>query len=972
MSGLTEEQKRKIEENRQKALARRAERLAVQQQQPGTVSTKLSDGQYLTSCHGHLQEPPKKENCLTSPSSHHLPVSGDSMGQQRLQTPPTHYGAKQKQAILSSAQQKGPNQNAERQQDSIKQDSLRNLPDFSVLSAKERSQVVQYDPKKFQGVKTCTQAPNIQEQHHSSLDDCKTLQSKDSQIQNTSTSRPGSIKNMTWLNPSSATVSDCEMQASSNSPVNQHLTQKKSSSTLQFYGTTPPLTLQKGRQKHKLPLLESAGRVSDTPVKREAHRVLHGKCMKHSEDRFRVEIGYDAELIEVFRSISSRNFDPATKMWNFSLEDYGQLMEVVKQVPSVTLTPLGGMETATEPSSVRKGPCLKSVLKTCVGWRNPSATLRGKCVLISYSRFEVSIDYDCRVIDMFKQLNSKIYDLRTRKWNFLLEDYLKLIELVRSLPAVELEPLPSAIVQAFAAQFEKSASKAAEIPEADLSTVDSKIVSSLMPFQREGVNFAVSKGGRLLLADDMGLGKTIQAICIAAYYRKEWPLLVVAPSSVRYAWAEAFSRWLHSLSPDTIKVIATGKDCLSAKLINIVTFDLLSKLGKQIKTTFQVVIVDESHFLKNGKTARCRAAMPLLKAAKRVILLSGTPALSRPAELYTQIAAIRPSFFPQFHAFGLRYCDAKKGHWGWDYSGSSNLGELKLLLEETLMIRRLKSDVLSQLPTKQRKVVIMAPEGIDAKAKAELALAVKEIAKGYKSKREEKEALILFYNRTAEAKLHCIIDYIQDLLESGREKFLVFAHHKSILDSIGEELEKKHVGYMRIDGSTPSAERQTLCQDFQFSDKYSVAVLSLTAANMGLTLSSADLVVFAELFWNPGVLIQAEDRVHRIGQTNSVNIHYLVARGTADDYLWPMIQRKIQVLGEAGLSETNLFDADETTDYCLQKGNPEQQTILNFFHQTFSEDVDDMDEALLIEAMDACENADMQNPFSEVEGSLFP
>uniref|UniRef100_A0A8D2J952 SWI/SNF-related matrix-associated actin-dependent regulator of chromatin subfamily A-like protein 1 n=1 Tax=Varanus komodoensis TaxID=61221 RepID=A0A8D2J952_VARKO len=678
-----------------------------------------------------------------------------------------------------------------------------------------------------------------------------------------------------------------------------------------------------------------AGNVSEMPVQAKAHSVLRGKCVKHSEDRFRVEIGYNSELIAMFRSLRSKNYGKTT--------DYRLS---AGQVSSVILAPLA-----------------------CIGWQKPSATVRGKCVLISYSRFEVDIGYAASIIGVFKQVNSRNYDMKTRKWNFLLQDYLRLIELVRSLPEIEVEPLPKPIVQAFAAQFKTSVSKAADIPQVDLSEVEPKVVAALMPFQREGVNFAISRKGRLLLADDMGLGKTIQAICIAAYYRKEWPLLVIAPSSVRYTWAEAFYKWLPSLSPDTVSVIATSKDCLTARLINIVSFDLLSKMQKQLKTTFQVVIVDESHFLKNGKTARCRAALPLLKAAKRVILLSGTPAMSRPAELYTQIAAIRPSFFPQFHAFGLRYCDAKQSPWGWDYSGSSNLGELKLLLEESIMIRRLKSDVLSQLPAKQRKVVVVASEGMNARTKAALKAAAKEMAKGYKSKQEEKEALILFYNRTAEAKIHCIIEYILELLESGREKFLVFAHHKLILDAITEELEKKHVGYIRIDGSTPSAERQSLCEEFQFTKKHSVGLLSLTAANMGLTLSAADLVVFAELFWNPGVLIQAEDRAHRIGQTSSVNIHYLVAKGTADDYLWPMIQEKIRVLGEAGLSEAKFSETAEATDYHYK--DPKQQTILNLFQRTFSKDADDMDEALLVEAVDACQDSGQQASSGEAKGNLF-
>lgn len=386
--------------------------------------------------------------------------------------------------------------------------------------------------------------------------------------------------------------------------------------------------------------------------------------------------------------------------------------------------------------------------------------------------------------------------------------------------------------------------------------------------------------------------------------------------------------------------MVTGKGRLTAGLVNIVSFDLLSKLEKQLKTPFKVVIIDESHFLKNIKTARCRAAVPILKVAKRVILLSGTPAMSRPAELYTQIIAVKPTFFPQFHAFGLRYCDAKRLPWGWDYSGSSNLGELKLLLEEAVMLRRLKSDVLSQLPAKQRKMVVVNPGRISTRAKAALDAAAKEMTKD-KTKQQQKEALLVFFNRTAEAKIPCVIEYILDLLESGREKFLVFAHHKVLLDAIAKELERKNVQHIRIDGSTPSADREDLCQQFQLSKGHTVAVLSITAANMGLTFSSADLVVFAELFWNPGVLIQAEDRVHRIGQTNSVGIHYLVAKGTADDYLWPLIQEKIKVLGEAGLSETNFSEMTEATDYLYK--DPKQKTIYSLFQQSFEDDGNDME-----------------------------
>ncbi|GAB5575964.1 SWI/SNF-related matrix-associated actin-dependent regulator of chromatin subfamily A-like protein 1 isoform X1 [Prionailurus iriomotensis] len=714
-----------------------------------------------------------------------------------------------------------------------------------------------------------------------------------------------------------------------------------------------------------------------------------GTCIR-SGDRFQVKIGYNAHLIAVFKSLPSRSYDPATKMWNFSMTDYSALMKAAQSLPSVTLQPLEEAEDS------RELPSAGGVVQACLPSAPSLAFVKGRCVLISRARFEADIGYSEHLTALFKQMDSRNYDAKTRRWSFLLEEHNKLIAQVRCLPQVQLDPLPKTLTLAFASQLEKTSPCVPEtIPEADLSGVDSKLVSSLLPFQRVGVNFAIAKRGRLLLADDMGLGKTIQAICIAAFYRKEWPLLVVVPSSVRFTWEQAFLRWLPSLSPDRINVVVTGKDRLTAGLVNIVSFDLLSKLEKQLKTPFKVVIIDESHFLKNIKTARCRAAMPILKVvenpvpphrqemslvvllfcvAKRVILLSGTPAMSRPAELYTQIIGVRPTFFPQFHAFGLRYCDAKQQPWGWDYSGSSNLGELKLLLEEAVMLRRLKSDVLAQLPAKQRKMVVIAPGRISTKARAALDAAAKEMTTKEKTNRQQKEALLLFFSRTAEAKIPCVIEYVLDLLESGKEKFLVFAHHKVVLDALTKELERKHVQHIRIDGSTSSADRDDLCRQFQLFESHAVAVLSITAASMGLTFSSADLVVFAELFWNPGVLLQAEDRVHRIGQSSSVSIHYLVAKGTADDYLWdpPMIQEKIKVLGEAGLSQTNFSEMAEATDYFHKAASekkrcqvdPKQQQIYDFFQKSFEEDGSDR------ELLEAAESFDPGSGFQDLGGML--
>ncbi|PIK44326.1 putative regulator of chromatin subfamily A-like protein 1-like [Apostichopus japonicus] len=499
------------------------------------------------------------------------------------------------------------------------------------------------------------------------------------------------------------------------------------------------------------------------------------------------------------------------------------------------------------------------------------------CVLVSSDRFEVNIPFRQDIIQCFQKMQSRSYDADKRKWTFAVTEYSDLMKALRSLqPPVEMQPLPSSVVKLFC----NSTSRNSAIQDANLGSIDQILRDGLLPFQRDGVNFVIHHGGRALIADDMGLGKTIQAICIACYYRTEWPLLIVSPSSMRYSWAEAFEKWVPSLDPEDIHVVGSGQRKIDSGLVTIISYDLMSRRSKELAAqNYQAVVMDESHFLKNFKTARTRAAMPILKQAPRRILLSGTPALSRPSELYMQIQAIHSSLFPSFHEFALRYCDAKQNAWGWDYSGSSNLSELQLILERKIMIRRLKSDVLSQLPAKTRQKVIMDPKCIKTKGST-----LKSLATAAKKEKANRNMILAYYAETARLKIPAVRAYVEDLLE-GDKKFLIFAHHQDMMDALCEACDTKKVGYIRIDGSTPPQQRFKFCEDFQTKDKYRVAVLSIMAANSGITLTAASLVLFAELFWNPGILMQAEDRAHRIGQSDAVFIHYLIGKGTADDLL---------------------------------------------------------------------------------------
>ncbi|KAM1103447.1 hypothetical protein EV2_012401 [Malus domestica] len=468
------------------------------------------------------------------------------------------------------------------------------------------------------------------------------------------------------------------------------------------------------------------------------------------------------------------------------------------------------------------------------------------------------------------------------------------------------------------------------------------IESKLLAFQREGVRFILQHGGRALLADEMGLGKTLQAInsscllfllrwipytfcfqaiAVASCVRDCWPVLIITPSSLRLQWASMIQQWLNIPSSDILVVLSqcggsnkSGFTIVSSNakgtihldgLFNIISYDVVPKIQNLLMASeFKVVIADESHFLKNAQAKRTSASLPVIKRAQYAILLSGTPALSRPIELFKQLEALYPDVYKSVHEYGNRYC--KGGTFGL-YQGACNHEELHNLMKATVMIRRLKNDVLSELPVKRRQQVFLDLAEKDMKQInaffRELEV-VKGKIKACQSKEEvdslkftEKNLINKIYTDSAEAKIPTVLDYLGTVMEAGC-KFLVFAHHQSMIDSIYQFLLKKKVGCIRIDGSIPTVARQAYVTEFQEKDSIKAAVLSIKAGGVGFTLTAASTVIFAELSWTPGDLIQAEDRAHRIGQVSSVNIYYLLANDTVDDIIWDVVQSKLENLGQ--------------------------------------------------------------------------
>ncbi|GIM17500.1 hypothetical protein Vretimale_20047 [Volvox reticuliferus] len=432
----------------------------------------------------------------------------------------------------------------------------------------------------------------------------------------------------------------------------------------------------------------------------------------------------------------------------------------------------------------------------------------------------------------------------------------------------------------------------------------------MMPFQREGVRHALKVGGRVLIGDEMGLGKTVQACCLLKCYSEDWPALVVVPKSLRETWADALFMWLKLTDQDVFVINGPldieklrGSQPLLRPQVIVVSYDTLSRAPEQLREfNPKMVVLDEAQ--------RTKAALPLVQQARRAVLLTGTPALSKPAELVPLLQGLIPSANIKATEFSERYSVPDRRYPG-KFFGSRNEVELNRLLQGTVMVRRLKRDVLKHLPAKRRQQVFVRLPDADMRKLSKMSKeleGIKAVADSMMSAgpgsalagvcREQQQTIMRLWRDTAALKAAAVAEYCADLLEADGAKFLLFAHHQVLLDAVEAKVKSCKGGYIRIDGKTDSVARAEYVKRFQEDSDIKVAILSIQAAGVGLTMTASSLVVFAELSWVPGDIQQAEDRCHRIGQHTSVNIHFLLVRGSIDEIMWDTLQNKLDNVGK--------------------------------------------------------------------------
>jgi len=333
---------------------------------------------------------------------------------------------------------------------------------------------------------------------------------------------------------------------------------------------------------------------------------------------------------------------------------------------------------------------------------------------------------------------------------------------------------------------------------------------------------------------------------------------------------------------------------LPHKKYYIISYDMLVRKITDFFPAFKftTIICDESQYLKNKDSKRVRVLSPFLKQnSERLLFLTGTPMKSYPRDLFCQLSILHPTLFYDYYQFAVRYCDAKQTYWGWDDKGVSNIEELQFIVKN-LCIRRLKKDILPDLPAKRRKSVY-----IEVKKTSKMKYQEKKFKQLLKcegvslNNNNDKEILFLIsqmYTELSYVKVKPVLEYLGSIYENGyTEKTLIFGHHMHFLDALENFCIEKEIGYIRIDGTVDAKKRQNLVDEFRNpqNSKLQFAILGISATCTGLTFAPVSNVIYAELVWDFSTIAQSEDRINRIGAEDISEYTYLLAENTVDERL---------------------------------------------------------------------------------------
>ena len=466
----------------------------------------------------------------------------------------------------------------------------------------------------------------------------------------------------------------------------------------------------------------------------------------------------------------------------------------------------------------------------------------------------------------------------------------------------------------------------------------------LRPYQVEGFRWLCTLGKAGfggILADDMGLGKTLQMMAYLAFARGEGerrPALVVCPASLVYNWAAEFARF----SPETkVAVVAGGKqervdqimaagaavepaagEAACAFDVLITSYDLMKRdITAYTQADFSCVVLDEAQYIKNAGTKAAKAAKQLPASVR--FALTGTPIENRLSELWSIFDFLMPGVLGTSESFNRRFATPIG-------NGETAVARRLQGLVSPFILRRLKGDVLSDLPEKDESIVVANMEGeqeklyratasklalmlSDQKPEEFAGMKLKVLSELTKLRQICCDPNLLYENYTGgSAKLETCVELVRNAME-GEHRVLLFSQFTSMFDIIGARLEEAGVPYLVLTGATPKEERIRLVERFQ-AGAAPVFLISLKAGGVGLNLTAADIVIHYDPWWNLAAQNQATDRAHRIGQERQVSVFKLIAKDSIEEKIVEMQEAKRdlaeQVIGGDAVGRTSITRED--------------------------------------------------------------
>jgi SWI/SNF-related matrix-associated actin-dependent regulator 1 of chromatin subfamily A len=429
--------------------------------------------------------------------------------------------------------------------------------------------------------------------------------------------------------------------------------------------------------------------------------------------------------------------------------------------------------------------------------------------------------------------------------------------------------------------------------------------------QKEAIQKLV-ENKKFILADDMGLGKTTSTI-IAALESGSKKVLIICPATLKINW----KREIENYSDKSIYIVE-GKNFNPDADFVIINYDIIKNFhdtkkkgeSKIINSNFDLVIIDEAHYIKNATAQRTKLINDLVKKVDRLWLLTGTPMTSRPIDYFNLLSLIESPVAKNWMAYAIRYCQGYQFSVGsrkvWNVMGASNLEELRDRTSN-LVLRRLKENVLD-LPEK-----IITPVYLRLKSKNYEDI-MGEYYDWYDKHPEESKSLTVQFTKLtkirqviADEKIAHTIELAENIIEQGK-KVIVFCNFTDSLNKICEHFGKSAV---KVDGSMSKPERQHSVDSFQDNEKIKVFVGNIKAAGVGITLTSAEAVIMNDLSFLPSDHSQAEDRAYRYGQKNNVLVYYPIFENTIEGIIYDIINAKKRVIATVMGDNQNSSDAAE-------------------------------------------------------------